>query len=295
MRDFIDIPFGHRFIGYWEQEIVKSRKEIIRVIEEHLSIDNIALSVSTYMNGKPYLLFMPFDFDSKGDIRKAWDDAKRLYNYFVREKIGAYLSFSGNKGFHVLVLTEPKIYTRKQLKISQRHYKKLLSLNTVDEQIFGDVRRLMRIPGTYNINGDLCRILAYNIGKELDLDEIYEDNELPTEIPSRNINKQSNYHSYPCIEKLVKIDSEPRHLIRFTYAILRLSDGWDYDKILEEIQSFGWIDFNFDYTLRQLEHIESRGYVPPSCNTLKELGFCCVENCEHKKSEGYILRKTGII
>jgi len=293
MRDFLDIPFGYRYIGYYEQEVVKSRKDIIKVIEEHLSVDNIALSISTYKDNHPHLLFMPFDFDSD-DLRKAWDDAKRLYNYFVRENYGAYLTFSGRKGFHVLVITDPKVYTRKQLRVCQRHFKNLLSLNTVDEQIFGDVRRLMRIPGTYNIKGGLCKVLAHNIGKEFDLDEIYEYEE-----PVNNYNVKSNgdrqFHDYPCIESLIRLDSEPRHMIRFTYVILRLDEGYSPEEILSEIETFGWQDFNEYYTMKQIQHIDGRGYVPPSCSTLRELGFCNVENCEFRRDNNNALKEVGII
>jgi hypothetical protein len=289
----LDVPFGHRYVGYYEQEQVNSRQDIIKIIEEHLAVDNIAISISTYMHNEPYLLFLPFDFDAD-KLRDAWDDAKRLYNYLVRENYSAYLSYSGRKGFHVYILTIPKIYSRKQLRVAQNHFKNLLSLSTVDQQIFGDIRRLMRVPGTFNLNGGVCRILARNEGERLDLDEIYEDLELPIDRHSRT-NGESRFHKYPCIESIVRSDSEPRHLIRFSYVILRLDQGWSHEEILNEIKSFKWIDFDPNYTLKQINHIDGMDYSPLSCNSLRDLNFCCIENCPYKKSIDDKLREIGII
>ena len=47
-------------------------------------------------------MILPFDFDSK-DLRDAWGDAKKLFNYLVDMGITCVLTFSGRKGFHVLV------------------------------------------------------------------------------------------------------------------------------------------------------------------------------------------------
>jgi len=296
MIELTDIPFGHRFVGYWEQEQVNSKKDIVRIIEEHLGIDNIAISVCTYLNGAPYLLFIPFDFDSE-NLREAWDDAKRLYNYFVREGYSSYLVYSGRKGFHVYLLPEPKVYTRKQLRAIQVYFKNLLSLKTVDQQIFGDIRRLMRVPGTYNIGGgNLCRVLAKNEGKLYNLDLFCTDEKVSLGNGlKKDEDKINQYHDYPCIESIVRLDSEPRHLIRFTYVILKLDEGFSTEEILDEIGSFGWLDYNEDYTRKQIEHIESRGYVPPSCDTIREMGFCSVEDCPYLKTSDQLLKDLGIL
>ena len=82
------------------------------------------------------------------------------------------INFSGRKGFHVLVEVEPKNYSSKQLRDIQRYYKRELSLETLDEQTFGDKKRIFRIPWTFNINGTWCRTLDENEGSKLDLDEV---------------------------------------------------------------------------------------------------------------------------
>jgi len=298
MRDIMDLSIGPRNIGYWtngfgNQKSVSNYKEIKDFVEEHLGIDNIGISISAFKNGVPLLLFLPFDFDSKTNIRDAWNDAIKLFNYLILCNYGAYLIFSGRKGFHVLIQTVPSLYTRKQIRAVQKTFKNILDLKTLDEQIFGDVRRLMRLPWTYNINGGLCKIIKQIEGAELNLNEIYAEEYNPIQTYSEN-NKSLEYHDYPCIESIVRSDPEPRHLVRFTYVVLRLSEGFSYEEILDEIESFEWIDFDEDYTRKQIEHIDGKDYVPLSCETLKDLGFCIVEDCPYQKSNKDLIKEIGI-
>ena len=297
MRDILDIPFGHRFLGYWgkgygDQVPVYNYSDIKKLIESHLGIDNLGLSISTYKEGEPYLLFLPFDFDSR-NLRESWKESISLYNYIRKSGYGSYLVFSGKKGFHVYIATKPNNYTKHQIRVVQNVFRNIFEFKTLDTQIFGDVRRLMRIPDTYNLNGDLCRIIGVNEGSELDLDTIFIDATLKKERKPRENN--NHIHPYPCIEQLVREDPEPRHLVRFTYVILRLSQGWTYQDILSEIESFGWVDYDPEYTLKQIEHIDMREYVPPSCKTLKELGYCIFPDCEFNGNINEQLKDLGII
>jgi hypothetical protein len=298
MIDLLNIPFGKRYVGYWgngygNQKEVSSLEDIKLFIDEHLGVDNIGISISTYKNNLPYLLFLPFDFDSD-TLHTPWQEAKRLYNHAVNCGYESYLIFSGSKGFHVLIRTEPKVYTKKQMKIVQRMFKNMMLLSTLDEQIFGDIRRIMRIPWTYNIKGGVCKLLAHSPGNKLDLDLIFEDQYLDSYSFSGE-HGENIYHDYPCIESLVRNDIEPRHIIRFTYVVLKLDEGYSEDEIIDEIESFGWIDFNEDYTRKQIQHIEQRGYVPTSCSTLKEMGYCVVENCKYENGNiSNELKEVGI-
>jgi hypothetical protein len=297
----MDIPFGERYIGFWgnsygDQKRISSYNEIKEFVESHLGIDNIGISISTYKDGVPFLLFLPFDFDS-GTLIDAWEDAKKLYLHLRTCNYGAYLIFSGRKGFHVLVPTIPRLYTKRQLRTIQMMFKTMLDLKTLDEQIFGDIRRLMRLPNTYNINGDLCRVISSNEGEELDLDKLYHDDFIPLEVYKNGIKREHKpeYHDYDCIESLVRSDPEPRHLIRFTYTVLRLAEGYSYDEILDEMESFGWADFDPEYSRKQIEHIDGRNYVPPSCDTLRDMGYCVVQDCPHAKTITDMLKEVKII
>jgi len=299
MINLYDIPFGQRYVGYWgkkyaNQMLVDNPKQIKEFVEERLSLYNLGISMTTYKNGLPHLLFLPFDFDSK-NLKDAWKDAINIYKYITDNGYGAYLTFSGKKGFHVFLATKPKVYSKMQIKFIQTMFKNMFNAKTMDSNIFGDVRRLMRLPNTYNLNGGLCRILTYKDGNELDLDEICLKNNL---IPKNEIGYNNDdyiAHDYPCVESLVREDIEPRHLVRFTYVVIRLSEGWSTDEILDEIESFGWVDFNEDYSRRQIEHIADRGYVAPSCRTLKQLGYCNIKDCEFDNNSEDTLKDLGII
>lgn len=298
MNDILEIPFGTRYVGFYNkgygnQIPVTNQKEIKQVIDEHLGIDNLAISICTYKEGKAHLLFLPFDFDSE-NLEDAWEDAKKLYNHLILFNYGAYLIYSGRKGFHVLLAVKPDVYSKKQVKGIQKMFKNVLSLKTLDEQIFGDVRRLMRIPNTWNINGGLCKVLATYNGKEVNVGEIIEDKGI--NIPHDKQGEEKIYKDFPCIEHIIRDDNEPRHLIRFSYVILRLSEGWTYDEILDEMESFNWVDFDSEYSLKQIEHIDGRGYEPLSCQTLKDLGYCSlIRDCEHKRDVKEYLKDIGIL
>jgi hypothetical protein len=308
MFDVIDIPFGSRYFGYWgkgygDQIKVSTFDEIKALIDEHLGLDNIGISISTYKDGVPFLLYLPFDFDS-GDLRESWEDAKKLYNFMVDNNYKTYLIFSGRKGFHVLVSTKPKMYTKKQLRMTQRMFKDIFSLKTLDEAIFGDIRRIMRIPETFNINGSLCKILAFNDGELLDLDSIYKDEYIPSNGNGNSNGKLANYHDYPCIDKLI-IDRdywvknhsrhrfEPAEAIRLTWAAVKLNSH-SIDEVLDEAKSYGWDDWDYDKTRKKLEYLCDRDWHPHSCQTLKGLGYCIIKNCCHKDINED-LKSLGII
>ena len=296
MIDLLDIPFGTRFVGFYgenygNQVPVSSKKEIVNIIEEHLALDNLAISICTYKDGLPHLLFLPFDFDSE-DLKEAWDDASKLYNFCIENNYSSYLTFSGRKGFHVFMLTELKPYSKRQIKDVQNMISDMLKLKTVDNQIMGDIRRLMRIPGTYNIRGGICKVLAYNEGLSLDLNNLTTIKYEKDYEPYTPMSTFRSYHKYPCIENLIKNKEywyknhprgkfEPHQVIRFSWAILKLAEGWSMDEIIDEAESFGWDDFDEGKTRWQIEHIDSNQYVPHSCKTLKNLGYCLYKDCKY--------------
>lgn len=305
MQDLIDIPFGSRYVGYWgdgygDQIPVSTYSEILEFVEQHLGIENIGMSVSTYKDGVPYLLFLPFDFDS-GDLKESWEDAKKLYNYLIKYGYGAYLNYSGRRGFHVFIPTKPQLYTRRQIRLAQLFFKELLDLKTLDIQILGDIRRLMRIPGTYNINGNICKTLSSDDGRSLDLNDIVADR-IPNSEEFKVNEVLTGYHDYPCIEQYIRDKdywhkNHPRHkfepvqLIRYTWVIIRNSQGYTEDEMIEEAKEIDWDDYEEDKTRYQIEHIVGGAYVPPSCKTLRDLGYC-IQDCKFEEEE---LNGVGII
>lgn len=308
--DVLDVPFGERFVGYWgpgygNQIPVKTDKEINDFVSEHLGLDNIGISISTFKNGVPYLLFLPFDFDSTKLI-EAWRDAVLLYNKFVEKDYSASLTFSGKKGFHVFLEVKPKVYPKRFIRFIQQTFKDLYTLKTMDERIFGDSRRLMRIPGTYHMGGKLCKLLCMNEGKVCDLENLLGFSNTDVVIETSDVSCDvKDIHSYPCIEQIIK-DSEywkknhprksfePAQPIRYTWVASRLAKGDTEDEIVGEAKSFGWYDWDESITRYQIRHIAGGNYLPYSCKSLREMGFCIIEDCPYKNGDKRLLKELGI-
>jgi len=218
-------------------------------------------------------MFLPFDFDSDtDDLTKSGEDAVKLYNHFVRAGYETRITFSGRRGYHIYLSVKPKSYSKQKIKLAQRFFKDGLKLETLDENIFGDIRRLLRIPYTYNIRGGrLCEEIAHAEGSEVDLDDIIIN---PT-FKKYEINyEKRNYHFYPCVEDIIVSDTEPRELIRLTYVALRLDKGWTEDEIVDEMETFGWIDFNEETCRKKIQYIDDGNYQPLSCKSMIEHGWC---------------------
>jgi len=288
---------GTRYFAYWNnngrygmQIPVKSREDVISLIEKYNGLENCGISISTFIDNIPFLLFIPFDFDSKNDLHKAWLDAKKLFNFLSESKYKVSLVFSGNKGFHVILKTQPLIYTRTQLRDFQLFLKKYLKLKTFDMQIAGDIRRIIRIPGTYNSNGVLCRVIAESDGNLVNL------NDFTTELQRQYYNNEYQgqvdiIHEYPCVERLIKdrefwYRNHPRHsfeptwILRFAYVIELISKGLNDKEIVDKIEELRWDDFNRRKTEYFVRHIRRKQYLHPSCETLREFGYCD-ESCKY--------------
>lgn len=296
---------GYRYVCHWysgkkqygNQIKVHSREEVIDFIEKYNGTENCGISISTFVNGMPKLLYLPFDFDST-NLREAFEDAKRLYNTLVDFGYNASFHFSGGKGFHVLIPIIPKFYSKLQLLKAQQFFKRILNLKTADEQIFRDVRRIIRIPGTYHINGNLCDIYAeHTDGKLLDIEKLSPPEFNKFNKLQNNISKASNsiiHHDFPCVEKLIRDEDywhehhprgsfEPNWLIRFAWIIEQSYKGRTEEEMVEDIESFGWDDFDYDKTVYNIRYIMDREYTHPNCDTFKELGFCLGNKCPYNK------------
>jgi len=218
-------PNAFRYFGYWSsppkygnQFQVKDRKEVVRFINAYNGLMNCGISVCEYADTVPYLLYLPFDFDSD-DLDKSWEDAMNFYNYIAEEGYQITINFSGYKGFHCLIPVEYQLYSKKQIKNVQMYFKDLLGLKTCDPAINGDIRRLIRIPGTVHCGkfkrikgkgwirvgeGSYCETISHNEGNKLDLNEIdcpeYPEYEFENSV-NGNGNGVKNNRYFPCIDK----------------------------------------------------------------------------------------------
>ena len=292
--------FCHWYSGkkqYGNQIKVHSKEEVIKLIEKYNGSENCGISISTFINGMPKLLYLPFDFDAP-NLRDAFEDAKRLYNTIVDFGYKASFHFSGGKGFHVLIPIVPRFYSKIQLLKAQQFFKRILNLKTADEQIFRDVRRIIRIPGTYHINGNLCDIYANNEdGKLLDIEKLSPPEYRKFEKLGKNISKSSNnviHHDFPCIDKLIKDEDywhehhprgsfEPNWLVRFAWVIEQSYKGKTEDEIVDMIEDFEWDDYDPDKTRYNVRYVLEREYTHPNCDTLRDLCYCLGDECPYNK------------
>lgn len=294
MRLLSEFLGGYRYVGYWDkknrygyQYRVHSYSEVIDFIQHYDGIENIGITMTTYIKDLPYLIWLPMDFDSP-DLRKSWDEAKTVYNFLVDCDYDVGISYTGGRGFHIFLSVVPDIYTRDQIKTAQLYFKDLFELEYIDTNIMGDYRRLMRIPCTVHFSGIRGLWLKYNPGRRFDIDEYFPDDK---SIVTSNKNNFSDdvdykyYHKYPCVENLItdfdywherhpRGDFEPHWMIRFGWVVSRLAQGWTDEEIIEEGRTFGWNDWNESKTLYYINHIASKGYAHPSCDTYRDLGFC---------------------
>jgi len=304
--DFIsEFLGGFRYVCHWHngrkiygnQLKVYNREQVIDFIKQYNGLENCGISISTFVNGMPKLLYLPFDFDSP-NLRNSFDDAKRLYNTIVDFGYNASFHFSGGKGFHVLIPVVPRSYSKLQLLKTQQFFKRTLNLATADEQIFRDIRRIIRIPGTYHMNGNLCDVYMENKdGTLLDIQKLSPPEFNKFIDLGKNISNSSRnnvvVHDYPCVDKLIndreywldnhpRGDYEPDWLIRFAWVIEQAHKGRTVEEMLEDIESFEWDDFDRDKTIYNINYILNNEYTHPNCDTLREKGFC-LDDCPYNR------------
>jgi hypothetical protein len=311
MINLLKIPRGmSRNVGCWNQRPVYTKEELYDFINIHYGLNNLGISICAYEDNLPFLMFLPFDFDKteKQSLRDVLVEAVKLFNFTVYCGYNSALCYSGRRGYHVYIETEPKLYSKRQVSFTQKLLKKIVGLTMLDEQLFGDIRRLMRIIYTPHPKGALCVPIAYNDGKKLDLDDLFDvdRDELYNEYSTCGV-LTDEHHPYPCIEQLIKdreywIEHHPRHTfepahkpIRFSWVALRLDKGKSELEILEEARSFGWDDWDESKTAYQIQHISSRGYLPYSCKSLKKMGYCIIKNCKYNYDIDKDLKELGIL
>ena len=298
---------GYRFFGYWsspqrfgKQYPVKSRDGVVKLLNKFNGAYNCGISMCSFIDNIPYLLYLPFDFDSD-ILKESWEDAKKLYNFLVDCGYDVCINYSGFRGFHVLITTVPKPYSRPQIRALQKYFKRVLDLPTCDKQIFGDIRRLIRIPGTIHAGkfkkdenkiwkrlgeGSCTFQVKYTSGEPLDIDDLIQEESMEYDYEA---NENTNYkpkHPYPCIDRYIN-NEEPPQLIRYSYVAYRLNSGISPEDIIEELKQYHsvgkkyeWIDWDEHLTSVQVYHIAGGDYNPLSCETLRELGYC-MKDCPY--------------
>jgi len=251
-----------------------------------------------------------YDFDSKGELNKAWKDASTfllaLEKYYSVKPL---IVFSGQKGYHVYVFLSNCVlmptfhegFLKNLYGDVQKRILKGLNFETLDKGVIGDIKRLSRVP--YSIHektGKLCQPL--NLNREpiqvSSLDE-YRENGLPTkllevcgsEILKRE--KQQTYHRKtffkhsgkirPCLEAALSLslNKGEGHKMRLAIATEYLNKGFSVPQIVDLFHS--QVDFSEEKTRYFVEDAQKKGYKPFKCATIRELGYCLGASCSLSK------------
>jgi len=270
-----------------------------------------------YMSVQPYfkrdwvygLEKLFFDFDSKEDTSKAWREAEVFAENLI-EYYGVlpFITFSGGKGYHVYIFLKNTVafpnhrtdLVKKVYELLQRKLLKGLELETLDQSVIGDLKRLARIPySVHEKTGKLCHPIALNHQfydpKSL---EIYREHGLDTslirevikEITSREKIQRSkhvrskiyvsNSKIRPCILEALKkpLEGEEGHLMRLAIAVEFLNKGYSVDQVVDLFRAQG--DFSERKTRYYVEDAKRKGYKPFRCSKIRKLGFCLENSCE---------------
>jgi hypothetical protein len=329
MRDYLSLIFicgimdlisefydGYRYFGYWSspqrfgnQIRVHSREDVIELLNKYNGVYNCGISMCSIIGEVPLMLYLPFDFDSY-NLKESWEDAKKLYNYLAPD-YDISINYSGYRGFHCFLTIPPKMYSTNLIKTAQKWFMDALDLKTCDPNIFGDWRRLMRIPGTLHCGkfkkdkekqwkrlgeGNYCQQIKYSKGDMFPLDELFEDDNPEYEFVNINGSRDGKKpHPYPCLEHTLKYyrdeynEREPPQLIRYSYVAYLLKLGKEPEEIFDMLydkystgKEYEWYDWNDTTTMTQINQIaRNERYNPLKCKTIESMGFCLKENCPY--------------
>jgi hypothetical protein len=204
-----------------------------------------------------------FDFDSKGDLAKAWKEAKAFAQALTKYyNVHPFLAFSGSKGYHVYVFLESMVtfptwrldFVKHIYETLQRKLLKGLQFETLDPAVIGDIKRLARVPfsihektGKQCVPVDMQGNLGCNVSNNL---EEYREHGLDTkiiEIVCKELKAQEKWEELrsqrrsklskkasgirPCAQEasLKPLHSGTGHKMRLAIAAEFLNKGFNVD------------------------------------------------------------------
>jgi hypothetical protein len=305
-----------REIFYAEQktrEFIEKSGELIQYVQDRNKNGQPAYaSVQPYQaRDQPFgLEKLFFDFDCEENTEKAWKEAASFSEALIQYyKVLPFVTFSGNKGYHVYVFLSSTVpFSPSRLGIIKEVYglvqEKILKgfkFETLDPAVLGDIKRLARVPfSVHEKTGKVCCpvSLSHQFITPRSL-EIYRDfglnpsvlktvsDELETEKNWRKASPRKktpfklkdSENIRPCIKNAVSLHMErgEGHLMRLAVAIEHLCMGASTDQIVELFR--GQSDFNESKTRYFVEDALRKRYKPFKCRTIRSLGFCLGNSC----------------
>jgi hypothetical protein len=164
-----------RELGKPERFFTKDPRDMFNLMDETLELRRPAyMSVQPYKGrDQPHAIEkLFFDFDSDGNLDRAWSDVCKLADHLIRfYDVRPLIVFSGNRGYHLYVfLSRPLAFEFEEIEAAKQIYLELqrallrgLDLKTLDQCSLGDLKRLSRIPFSLNEkSGELCQPVDLN-------------------------------------------------------------------------------------------------------------------------------------
>ncbi len=236
--------------------VLKSFSELVREIEKKPRVSYLS-NYLIYKNGIK-LLYLFWDWDTKEvDIPSLIDRLKQLKT--------ASLITETKRGFHLYVFLDnrSRIPTPKEKELIAD----ALELKDTDKQVRRRIYTLARVPGSYQ-DGFIVKIIFAQNGRFLK----FEGKEY-----SEGTGKLIPRPICPGIAEDI-LSPNPSHFGRFAFVTFLAAQGRNEKEIMEIFRKLRPIDFDERMTEYQIRHIIENGYYPPSCVTLKDMGYCR-DNC----------------
>jgi hypothetical protein len=267
------------------QILVSSRKVLLEKLED-ANFQDCFIATHSELDKMTYTLrTIFFDYDNSQNIVCAISDAVQVASKFEKEfNVKPHVQFSGSKGAHVIVPTEPLEFEELReeksfLSFVQRRYNK----ESLDKQIIGDASRLMRVPFTINTKaletpwkGHVKILQTWN-GKYANLTKLLQifkikgaiEETIKSEKPSFIVSKK---HIRKEVQELIKRAEEGIHLThnqRLAILFELIANGYTDDEIVDVFKNQE--DFDEKKTRYFINHARNQGYRPFATERLKEI------------------------
>lgn len=160
---FLSTP---RYFGFPSQMYVRTTRGLLNLIQTVNGQAPCFVSVLQYPQ-KHQPVFDKFVFDLDSDhLSDALEDVRKLRSYAKKLRAKYSIVFSGRKGFHFYIHCMPSLVTSHLLGEVHEFIANHLNLQTADPHIFGDLRRVIRLPTSRYVssdgivNGHYCRAIS---------------------------------------------------------------------------------------------------------------------------------------
>ena len=156
-----------RWFGFPLQHYIRSKASLLNILETVNGTNPCFISVLVFPEPSKYIFDrLVFDLDSKRGLKEPYKDASKLKDFCTKLNLPCTIIFSGRKGFHFYIHLKPSSVSPVRLEAAHEGLTENLDLKTADRHLFGDLRRVMRMPTTVYIdsegkkNGRYCRYLT---------------------------------------------------------------------------------------------------------------------------------------